>query len=244
MEANVTGTASADEVARFTAMAEEWWDPSGKFRPLHRFNPVRLDFIREQTAARLGRDPAAERPFEGLSLLDIGCGGGLLAEPLAQLGFAVTGIDAGDRNVAVARIHAESQGLGIDYQVAMPEDLDRQWDVVLAMEVIEHVPDVDAFLSAASARVRPGGLLFAATLNRGVKSFALAIVGAEYVLRWLPRGTHDWRKFVKPSEFAAGLRRHGVETKALKGMGYDIAHDTWSATDDLSVNYMLCGVKG
>lgn len=237
-------TASAEEVARFTAMAEEWWDPDGKFRPLHRFNPTRLQFIRNCLIRQFGRDSGELRPFEGLTLLDVGCGGGLLSEPLARMGFAVTGIDAGDKNVAVARIHAEQSGLDIDYRVATPERLSgSQFDVVMIMEIIEHVPDVAEFLAAVAPLVKPGGALLAATLNRTMKAYVLAIVGAEYVLRWLPPGTHDWNKFVKPSELAAGLRRHGIAVREQKGMAYSLANDEWAITSDLSVNYMAYAAK-
>ncbi len=240
----MASTASPEEIARFTAMAEEWWDPDGKFRPLHRFNPTRLEFIRERLVGHFGRDPQAIAPFEGLSLLDVGCGGGLLSEPLARMGFAVTGIDAGEKNVAVARIHAEQSGAPVTYEVATPERLaGRQFDVVMIMEIIEHVPDVQQFLAAVCPLVKPGGALLAATLNRTMKAYALGIVGAEYVLRWLPPGTHDWNKFVKPSEMAAGLRRHGIAVTAQKGMTYDPFRDAWALTDDLSVNYMVFAVR-
>ncbi len=236
-------TASAEEVARFQAIADAWWDAEGKFKPLHQLNPPRLEFLRDIAAAHFGRDIAAPAPFAGLSLLDVGCGGGLLCEPLARLGFAVTGIDAGEKNVAVARLHAEQSGLAIDYRNATPEQLEGQFDVVMSMEVVEHVPDVDVFLAAAAARLKPGGLFFGATLNRTAKSYALAIIGAEYVLRWLPRGTHDWKKFLKPSEFAAALRRAGVTVAGFEGIRFDLVHDCWRRTDSLDVNYLLHGRK-
>lgn len=240
------GTASPEEIARFTAMAEAWWDPLGKFKPLHRFNPVRLAFMRRHFAAYFGRDESLMRPFEGLTLLDVGSGGGLLSEPLARMGFAVTGIDAGDKNVAVARLHAEQTGVPVDYRVSTPEQLDpnETFDVVLSMEVVEHVPDVSAFLGHATARLKPGGAFMGATLNRTAKAWALAVVGAEYVLGWLPKGTHDWNKFVRPSEFAAMLRDHGITVRQMAGMAFNPLSDTWRETDNLDVNYMLFGVKG
>lgn len=239
------GTASSDEVARFTAMAEAWWDPWGKFKPLHKFNPVRLGFMRRKLAEHFGRDAQATAPFEGLTLLDVGCGGGLLSEPLARMGFKVTGVDAGDKNIGVARVHAEQSGLPIDYRIGGPEDVEpNSYDVVLSMEVIEHVPDPARFIALCAGACKPGGAFMGATLNRTTKSYALAVMGAEYILRWLPAGTHDWRKFVKPSEFAAFLRAAGVEVKDLKGMAYVPFRDEWHETSDLDVNYMLFGVKG
>ena len=238
-------TASPEEVARFAAMADAWWDTTGNFKPLHKFNPARLEFIRDRAARRFGRDPLAERPFEGLRLLDIGCGGGLLCEPLARLGFSVTGIDAGERNVGVARIHAERSGLAIDYRAALPEELaGESFDVVLCMEVVEHVPEPARFVPICGGLVAPGGALFAATLNRTAKAFAFAVVGAEYVLRWLPRGTHDWKKFVKPSELAAWLRPAGLTVRDLKGMSYDIRRDEWRVTGDIDVNYLVYAERG
>jgi 2-polyprenyl-6-hydroxyphenyl methylase/3-demethylubiquinone-9 3-methyltransferase len=239
-----SGTASTEEIARFQAMAEAWWDSQGSFKPLHQLNRPRLQALTEHAARHFGRDATADRPFAGLTLLDIGCGGGLLCEPLSRLGFTVTGIDAGAKNIEIAKLHAEQSGLEIDYRTARPEQIDRQFDVVLAMEVIEHVPDTGAFLSACADRLKPGGAFFGATLNRTAKSFALAIVGAEYLLRWLPRGTHDWRKFVRPSEFSAALRKVGVTVKALEGAGYDPWRDRWNRIASVEVNYFLYGIKG
>jgi 2-polyprenyl-6-hydroxyphenyl methylase/3-demethylubiquinone-9 3-methyltransferase len=229
------------EIARFAAMAEEWWNPDGKFRPLHRFNPIRLKLIRDRLCAHFGRDPLAPAPLAGLRLLDIGCGGGLIAEPLARLGASVTGIDAADRNVRVATIHARQMGLDIDYRHSAAEDLaatGATFDAVLALEIVEHVADLASFLGACTHLVQPGGLLAVATLNRTPQSYLLAIVGAEYVLRWLPRGTHDWRKFVRPAELAAGLRPHGAEIREMTGVAYNPLLDEWRPTSDLSVNYL------
>ena len=238
-----TATASPEEVARFQAMADAWWDAEGDFKPLHQLNPPRLSFMRDKLLEHFDRDGTSARPFQGLSLLDVGCGGGLLSEPLARLGFAVTGIDAGEKNIAVARLHAEHSGLAIDYRCAMPEQLTERFDVVMAMEVVEHVPDVGAFLSAATDRLKPGGAFLGATLNRNAKSLALAIVGAEYLLRWLPRGTHDWRKFVRPSELAAALRRAGIAPKSFEGISFDMLRDRWERCQSLDVNYLVYGVK-
>jgi 2-polyprenyl-6-hydroxyphenyl methylase/3-demethylubiquinone-9 3-methyltransferase len=237
-----TGTVDSDEIARFSAMAAEWWDPDGRFRPLHKFNPLRLAYIRDTVCGRLGLDAAAPLPLRGVSLLDIGCGGGLLAEPLARLGATVTGIDAGERNVKTAAAHAAQSGVTVDYQVATAEGLaagGARYDVVLAMEIIEHVADVSLFVRSCATLVKPGGVLFFATLNRTAKSFALAIVGAEWVLRWLPRGTHDWRKFPRPSELAAELRAGGLTVGNLTGMTYNpLSGEFRLNLHDLDVNYM------
>ena len=242
----MASTAAPEEIAKFSAMADTWWDPSGDFRPLHKFNPSRIRFVRDRLAAHFGRDPAAPQPFAGLSLIDIGCGGGLIAEPMARLGFTVTGIDAAEKNIGVARIHAARSELDIAYEVATPEALierGKTYDVVLALEVVEHVTDVEAFLKAAAALVSPSGALIAATLNRTLKALATAKIGAEYILRWLPPGTHDWRKFVKPSELTAGLRHGGLAVTELAGMSYDLFTDTWRVSKDLDVNYIAMAVK-
>ena len=235
-----------DEIARFEAMAAEWWDPHGKFRPLHKFNPVRLGWIRDRLLGRFGRDAASPRPLEGLRILDIGCGGGLVAEPMARLGATVTGVDASHRNIEVARIHAAQGGLAIDYRQGTAEELlaaGERFDVVLSLEVVEHVADPAAFLGACAGLVAPGGALFVATINRTPQAFALAIVGAEYVLRWLPRGTHSWSKFVRPSEVAAALRPTGLELREFAGMSYNPLRDAWSAGRDLGVNYMAFATR-
>ncbi len=236
----------ADEVAKFAALAEAWWDPHGKFRPLHKLNPVRLAYIRDRAAAHFGRDPLADGPLRGLSVLDVGCGGGLLAEPLARLGARVVGIDAAEESLRIASLHARQSGLEIDYRHASAESLaaaGESFDLVVNMEVVEHVADLDAFLAACAALVAPGGALVTATLNRTPKAFLLAVVGAEYLLRWLPRGTHDWRRFVRPSELAARLRPGGLSVVEVVGVTYNPIADTWRRSGDLGVNYMMFAVK-
>jgi 2-polyprenyl-6-hydroxyphenyl methylase/3-demethylubiquinone-9 3-methyltransferase len=230
------------EVAKFSAIAAEWWDPTGKFAPLHKFNPVRLNFIRAEAAAHFGRDTKSLRPFEGLSLLDIGCGGGLLSEPMARLGFAVTGADASERNIGTAKAHAAQSGLEIDYRAVTAETLvaeGRSFDVVLNMEVVEHVADVAAYLEACSQLVKPGGITFVATMNKTLKSFALAKIGAEYVLGWLPRGTHDWNRFIPPTELRASLEDTGLIVMKTQGVSFDPLGWDWRLSSDVDVNYML-----
>ena len=231
------------EIARFSAMAAEWWDPTGKFRPLHKFNPVRLTYLKSSISRHFGRDGKASDALSGLDALDIGCGGGLLAEPLTRLGANVTGVDASEVNIGIARNHAETMGLSIDYRAGTAEALavaGARYDVVLAMEIVEHVADLDLFVGSCAGLVKPGGLLVMATLNRTAKSFALAGVGAEYLLRWLPPGTHDWSKFVKPDELSAAIETHGLTIRDETGVTYNPLADRWSlAPGDLSVNYML-----
>jgi 2-polyprenyl-6-hydroxyphenyl methylase/3-demethylubiquinone-9 3-methyltransferase len=244
----MTAAASIDpaEVARFSAMAEEWWDPNGKFRPLHQLNPARLQFIRDRLAGHFGRDGLAPSPLSGLRVLDIGCGGGLVSEPMARLGAAVVGVDASDRNIAAARAHAEQVGLAIDYRTAAAEDLaaaGERFDAVLALEVIEHVADMDSFIAACTALARPGGALVLSTLNRTPQSFLFGIVAAEYVLGWLPRGTHQWGRFVRPSELAASLRPHGLSITAMEGLSYQPMAERWRLSRDLSVNYLAFAAK-
>jgi 2-polyprenyl-6-hydroxyphenyl methylase/3-demethylubiquinone-9 3-methyltransferase len=234
------------EAAKFARLADTWWDPSGPMRPLHRLNPTRLRFVRDRVCAHFGRDMLASRPLDGLGVIDIGCGGGLIAEPLARMGARVTGIDAAVENIEVALRHSAVSGLSIDYRAASAEELAAagvRYDVVLALEVVEHVADVASFLSAVAMLVRPGGIAVLATLNRTAKSFALAIVGAEYVLNWLPRGTHDWNRFMRPSELTAHLRREGLAVVGLKGLTYAPFTDEWRECDDLGVNYMALAVK-
>ena len=230
------------EVAKFSAIAAEWWDPAGKFAPLHKFNPVRLEFIRGEAASHFGRDARSLRPFEGLSLLDIGCGGGLLSEPMARLGFAVTGADASERNIGTAKAHAAQSGLGIDYRATTAEALaaeDCGFDVVLNMEVVEHVADVGAYLAACTALVKPGGITFVATMNKTLKSLALAKIGAEYILGWLPRGTHDWNRFIPPTELKATLEETGLSILKTQGVSFDPLAWDWKLSSDVDVNYMV-----
>ena len=239
-------TVDAAEVGRFAAHSSAWWDPEGSFRPLHRLNPARLGFIRQHLTAHFGRNISALRPFEGLSLLDIGCGGGLIAEPMSRLGFAVTGIDADANAIAVARAHAEASGLSIDYRIAGAESValsNQRFDAVLALEVIEHTADPTIFLQCLGVLVGKGGAFIGATLNRTVPSFALAVIGAEYVLGWLPRGTHDWRKFIRPSEFVLGLRRHGFRPIELSGLSHDWSRGGWTLSRDLTVNYLVMAAR-
>jgi len=240
-----TPAASVDpaEVARFTAIADEWWSATGKFAPLHKFNPVRLGFIREQALARFGRDGRARRPFEGLRLLDIGCGGGLLCEPMSRLGFAVTGVDAGGANIEAAAVHAVGQGLEIDYRCTTAEALLTEgagpFDLVLNMEVVEHVADPGAYLRTCAGLIAPGGLMIVATLNRTMKALALAKVGAEYVLRWVPAGTHDWRKFLTPDEVRGYLVGEPVSVEGPFGVSFNPLTGRWSRSDDADINYMM-----
>ncbi|WP_134725322.1 bifunctional 2-polyprenyl-6-hydroxyphenol methylase/3-demethylubiquinol 3-O-methyltransferase UbiG [Paracoccus luteus] len=235
------------EVAKFQAMAAEWWDVQGKFKPLHMMNPVRLDYILSQIAAEFGRDRRSLRPLAGLRLLDIGCGGGLVAEPMARLGAAVTGADAAEENIAVARLHAEQSGLSIDYRATTAEALADEgatFDVVLALEIVEHVADPAEFVATCARLLRPGGMLVLSTLNRTPQSFAAAIVGAEWVMRWLPRGTHDWRRFIRPDDLAAMAEAAGVTVVDRTGMVFNPLRWSWSLSrDDLAVNYAVTGLR-
>ena len=232
-----------DEIARFSAIAEEWWDPRGKFAALHRFSPVRLAFIRDQALARFGRDPEARAPFTGLKLLDVGCGGGLLCEPMARLGFEVTGVDASEAGIGAASAHAADQGLTIDYRCETAEDLlaqgGRSFDLILNMEVIEHVADPGAFLRDTARLLAPGGLMIVATLNRTLKALALAKIGAEYLLRWVPAGTHDWKKFLTPGELRGFMTGEPFEVAGPFGVALDPLSGRWSRSVDADVNYMM-----
>jgi 2-polyprenyl-6-hydroxyphenyl methylase/3-demethylubiquinone-9 3-methyltransferase len=239
-------TVDPDEIAKFSAMAAEWWDPTGKFAPLHKFNPVRLTFLRDEICAHFARDPKSRTPFEGLKVLDIGCGGGLLSEPVARMGAEVLGVDASAANVKTATVHAEETGTPVRYRHGTAEEVlaeGQSFDVVLNMEVVEHVADVPAFLRASADLMAPGGMMVIATLNRTARAFALAVVGAEYVLRWLPRGTHDARKFVKPGEIRDALDGSGVNVEPPIGVSYNPLADEWRRSRDPGVNYMMVARK-
>ena len=241
------GSVDQAEVDRFSAMAREWWDPNGKFKPLHQMNPCRLHYITSQISAEFDRNLTQPHPFAGLRILDIGCGGGLLSEPMARLGATVVGADAAERNIPVAKLHAEQSGLTIDYRNTTAEALaeaGEQFDIVLNMEVVEHVADPLAYLTACQHLLKPGGLMICSTLNRNAKSFAMAIVGAEWVMRWLPKGTHDWQKFITPEELYDLIRRAGLTPVDRKGMVFNPISWSWSLSDrDLSVNYVTASVK-
>ncbi|HEV7960011.1 MAG TPA: bifunctional 2-polyprenyl-6-hydroxyphenol methylase/3-demethylubiquinol 3-O-methyltransferase UbiG [Rhizomicrobium sp.] len=234
------------EITKFSNLAAEWWDPAGKFAPLHKFNPVRLSFIREQALARFGRDRRSLKPFEGLSLLDIGCGGGLLSEPMARLGFAVTGADASARNIGTAKAHAAQSALEVVYREATAEELAREgqvFDLVLNMEVVEHVADVKAYLAACSRLVKPGGIMIVATLNKTLKSLLLAKFAAEYVLGWMPRGTHDWNRFLAPEEVRKSLEEAGLTILKTQGVFFDVLTWDWRLSRDVDVNYMVVAAR-
>lgn len=247
MTADNQTTVDPAEVAKFEAMAAEWWDPTGKFKPLHMMNPVRLDYITNQIAAEFGRDLNDVEPFKGLRLLDIGCGGGLLSEPMARLGATVIGADAAPRNIPVAQLHAEQMGLDIDYRNCTAEslaDAGEKFDVVLNMEVVEHVSDPLAYLTACQQLLKPGGLMVASTINRNPKSYMVAIIGAEHVMRWLPKGTHEWGKFITPDELAELIAAAGLEVVDRHGMVFNPIKWSWSlSSQDLSVNYAMTSVK-
>lgn len=242
-----TRTVDTAEIERFSRIAHEWWDENGKFRPLHRLNPVRLRYARDRICEHFDLDAGALRPLQELEILDIGCGGGLVAEPLARMGAKVTGIDASVETIGVARQHAEISGVDVAYRCASVEKMaekKEKFDVVTALEIVEHVADVPAFIAACAALVKPGGLLVMSTLNRTAKSFALGIVAAEYILRWLPQGTHSWKKFLKPSELSRNLHENGMETVDISGLVYNPLRDEFSLSSrELDVNYLLTAKK-
>lgn len=242
----VAGTVDAEELERFSKLASQWWDPSGKMAMLHRFNPVRISYIRDAACRQFDRDPKRLDCLAGLRFLDIGCGGGILSEPLARLGASVVGADPSERNVAAARQHAVQSGVEIDYRATTAEELadgGERFDVVLAMEVVEHVAHMGLFVKRCGEMVKPGGLMVAATINRTLKSFALAIVGAEYVLRWLPRGTHRWDKFVTPNELEATMERFGLRVFDERGVVYNPWAGRWQLSTDTDVNYMVVAAR-
>ena len=241
-----TTTIDNEEVAKFGAMAEEWWNPNGKFKPIHKFNPVRLTYIRDNAVLHFAKDPGARRPLEGLCVLDIGCGGGLLSEPMARLGADVVGADAAERNIKIAQVHAAQSDLEIDYRATTAEALaeaGEQFDIVLNMEVVEHVWDVPLYMKSCAQLVRPGGLMVVATINRTARAFALAIVGAEHILRWLPVGTHSYDKFLTPEEVTALIERNGMKVTDRTGVVYNPLRDAWRQSPDMAVNYMLLAEK-
>ncbi|GGD21657.1 bifunctional 2-polyprenyl-6-hydroxyphenol methylase/3-demethylubiquinol 3-O-methyltransferase UbiG [Sinisalibacter lacisalsi] len=244
---DVQSTVDPSEVAKFEAMAAEWWDPTGKFKPLHMMNPVRLDYITNQIAAEFARDLSDSLPFKGLRILDIGCGGGLLSEPMARLGAEVVGADAAERNIPVAQVHAEQSGLEIDYRHTTAEamaEAGEQFDAVLNMEVVEHVASPIDYLTACHNLLKPGGLMIASTINRNPKSFMVAIVGAERVMRWLPVGTHDWHKFITPAELEELITRAGLRQVDKKGFVFNPVTWSWSiSARDLSVNYVTTSLR-
>ncbi len=232
---SISPSIDQQEIEKFSSMAEEWWDENGKFKPLHKFNPTRIKYIKDKIIQKF-------TSFSSITLLDIGCGGGLLCEPMTRLGAKVTGIDASEKNIKIASLHAQEQELDINYICTSAEELaekENKFDVVLSMEVIEHVADVESFLKACHKLLKPGGLLFIATINRTVKSLLLAKIGAEYILKWLPRGTHDWKKFLRPSEIWQYLSKENLQILEIKGMSYNLINSQWSLSDDISVNYIM-----
>ena len=239
-----TNTINKKEIEKFSKIAEEWWDPEGKFKPLHKFNPIRISYIRENIINTL-KLKNKNKPLEKVKILDIGCGGGLLSEPMNKLGAEVVGIDASKRNIEVAKLHAQKNNLKIKYECASPETFktEMKFDVILNMEIVEHVENVDLFLKACSKLLKKNGIMFIATLNKTLKSYIFAIVGAEYILRWLPIGTHEWEKFIKPDDLVNMLKKYNLKFDAIDGMKFNIIKDEWSLSTDKSVNYIAKFIK-
>ena len=239
-----SNTINKEEIEKFSKMAEEWWDPQGKFKPLHKFNPIRISYIRDNIIETL-KLKNKKKPLEKVKILDIGCGGGLLTEPMKRLGANITGIDASKRNIEIAKVHAKKNNLKIKYICSSPEKLDvkKKFDVILNMEIVEHVEDIDFFLKSCSKLLKKNGLMFVATINKTLKSYIFAIIGAEYVLRWLPIGTHEWEKFVKPEDLKKILMKYDLSLNKLEGMNFNIIKDEWSISRDLSVNYIAKFIK-
>ncbi len=232
------------EIEKFSKMAAEWWDPSGKFKPLHKFNPIRIKYIKENIINNF-KLKAKKKPLDKINILDIGCGGGLLSEPMTRLGANVTGIDASNKNITIAKLHAKKNDLKINYLCSSPEKLKikKKFDVILNMEIIEHVEDINFFINSCSKLLKKDGLMFIATLNKTLKSYMFAIIGAEYVLRWLPIGTHDWEKFVRPEDLKKILNKNNLKLEKLDGMNFNIIKDEWSISSDTSINYIVKSIK-
>ena len=232
------------EIEKFSKMAAEWWDPEGKFKPLHKFNPIRIKYIKDNIIYSF-KLKSKEQPLQKINILDIGCGGGLLSEPMARLGANVIGIDASDKNIKIAKLHAKKNKLNINYFCSSPEKLKikKKFDVILNMEIIEHVEDINFFIKSCSKLLKKNGLMFVATLNKTLKSYVFAIIGAEYVLRWLPIGTHDWEKFVKPEDLKNILSKNNLQIEKIDGMNFDILKDEWNISKDTSINYIAKSLK-
>ena len=237
-------TINKKEIDKFSKMADEWWDPEGKFKPLHKFNPIRIKYIKENIINNF-KLKNKSKPLSGINILDIGCGGGLLSEPMSRMGANVTGIDASDKNIKIAKLHSKKNKLKINYLCSSPEKLKirKKFDVILNMEIVEHVEDIDFFLKSCSKLLKKNGIMFVATINKTLKSYIFAIVGAEYVLRWLPIGTHEWEKFVKPEDLEIILKKYDLSLKKLDGMNFNIIKDEWNISKDLSVNYIAKFIK-
>ena len=232
------------EIEKFSKMAAEWWDPSGKFKPLHKFNPIRIKYIKENIINSF-KLKTKKKPLDKINILDIGCGGGLLSEPMTRLGANVTGIDASNKNISIAKLHAKKKNLKINYLCSSPEKLkiQKKFDVILNMEIIEHVEDINFFMNSCSKLLKKNGLMFVATLNKTLKSYVFAIIGAEYLLRWLPIGTHDWEKFVRPEDLKKILSKNNLKLEKLDGMNFNIIKDQWSVSSDTSINYIIKSIK-